>query len=407
MKPSLFKSLVRSGRELAMKYVPRVHADAAPLHAIGSTMVPDPAVLPDIRMAAEQVDITLYPHLATIEATFDFDNEGPPTEFEVGFPRHGSPGMFKSMDAELNDFGAYVEGHGDCAVSDHRCEHETYPLWKSWRQHFPRGKSRVVVRYWVWLCGYRGLSRCPLTYVLRTGRFWKGVIGEAVVRVHGSAQVPLTAVREVTPDGWELSPDQQTLTWRLRDFEPTRDIGLLISPMAIDMSYFLDRSVDDILELNEDRPPPGTRVAVAGMLFDDGLAGERHWDHHITVPDGLQIVDKDSPSAMVRLSVPLGLPCEIIEFPRALYGIPVRLYIGRIGTYELGEPPIVVAEHAFLLEPKRVDFTPPQPWMQPHEFRWPPDDYPHFWAEEPSRYAEFQSDGHRAGIRGRVWSARR
>lgn len=280
-----------------------VHADSAALHAVGVDLTPRAAGLPEVRMLAEEVNIYLFANLAVVEATFELANEGPETEIEVGFPQFRAQSEVKASDVMPLGFHVTVDGQ-EVPHVERRLDNVFYPMWYAWTQRFAAGqRSIVAVRYWVPLISYHLLSRMPFTYVLRTGRFWKGLIGRAVVRVHAS-DIPLTAIQEATPPGYRIDRAAKTLTWEFRDLMPEDDIGLLISPNII-QAALAGLAADDILDLNERRPPAGTRVLVGGRLVFPGnpwfdqrgpvekpikavLRGERDHDGNTVIPDRIK-----------------------------------------------------------------------------------------------------------------------
>ena len=400
--------LARIGR-----YLPAVHADAAAFHAVGTTMVPIAANLPDIRMSREEVDIHLFPLAAVVEARFDFVNDGAATQIDVGFPRMGSPGPFKSSDLPLNDFHGTANGVR-IVPSEHRLDHPELPVWQVWKQRFAEGPNRLVVRYWTPLTGYPFGSRWPFVYVLRTGRFWKGRIGEAVVRVHGSESLPLHAVREAAPNGFEVDRESGRLTWRFVDFEPRHDVGLLVSPRHVD-AHHLGMRVDDVLTVHEDRPEEGRVVTVIGGIFesDEGLSlggswtlqDERYWDSNIVVPDGIRCFDRDALASPLELEilVPQGIRPHSAPVPTLKHHVDRALVARGKVVYRQDRPAVEVDEIW------RLDRSLPQsseagrrfPWLR-SDMRWHRPLGGPFWNGEATRYADLHTGGD-SGERARVW----
>jgi hypothetical protein len=181
--------------------LPIVHADSASLYAVGTDLTPIDGQLPNISMRREEVDIFVCPGFVVVEALFELENEGVETDLEVGFPCFGRPNPFKAHETALLDFAVTVDGQAVRNV-DKRIDNIYFPMWKAWRQYFQaHSRSLLKVCYWTPLNSYMGASRMPFVYILRTGRFWKGVIGKAIVRVH-ALDIPFNAIQEATPPGY-------------------------------------------------------------------------------------------------------------------------------------------------------------------------------------------------------------
>jgi len=160
------------------------------------------------------------------------------------------------------------------------------------------------------------VSVAPFIYVLRTGRFWEGTIGQAVIRVRG-ADAPVSSIVDAYPPNWRVI-DDDTIEWEFTDLDPQEDIQLLISPLSIAADY-LGFEFTPVVELNRDRPPEGTEVTVGGYFRDlddaegDSLNCERARDRNIVVPDCLPSFDERG-SAILRLDK-RGATEEILMVP--------------------------------------------------------------------------------------------
>lgn len=325
------------------------------MQAIGVDLTPLSERVPSVAMRREEVDITIGPGVAVVQASFWLENEGPALVMDVGFPAFGPVFWDAKAGAALMDFQIQVDGV-HLAYSEARLDNRPFPMWLSWRQHFPAGRTtRVDVHYWVPLCGYRGWSRLPFTYVLRTGRFWKGVIGEAIVRVR-AMDIPFEAIREAFPLGYKLDAFAKQLTWHFRDLYPEFDIGLLISPSVIEGGR-LGLVIDDILELNESSPPEGTRVMVAGydpsfgsdfdsqMTFE--FAGERRWDKNTAIPAGIQFFSTKGDELPYSIQHLPGYECSYID-PRACVLLRGGPRLARKTATIVQVDPVGSTRHAFV-----------------------------------------------------------
>jgi hypothetical protein len=296
------------GETLSM--IQTVYADFAAVRAVGRSLVPVEGAVPPVRMAKESVDVHLYPWTAIVEASFEFESlSDEDVEIEVGFPCFGlqdwSPigSVDPCLAFEVFADGLPVETHSQ------RIDNSKFPMWFVWTQKFPaRATTRLKAQYQTLLEHYSLASRIPFTYVLRTGNYWSGNIGEAIVRVHARC-IPLWAIREASPPGFEVDVANNMIAWTFRDFAPKMDIGLLISSQAV--QYAFDGiALHSLRAICEDRPPAGTEVWVAGPeanannLAELGtefvLQSERMRDQNIMVPDGLRRFQDDAPQIRVE-----------------------------------------------------------------------------------------------------------
>lgn len=317
--------------------VPGVYADSVPFRAVGVDLTPLEDEVPDIVMREERVDIHLYPEIAVVEATFWLHNEGERTGILVGFPCFGKQTFTEPHDGGLLDFAAFVEGK-PVEILSRKLENEYYPAWYVWTQVFPEhAVSCLKVRYYTVLFDYAHVSRIPFTYVLRTGRFWKGRIGKACITVHAKG-IPFTAIQEATPSGFVMNFQQKTLSWLFEDFDPKNDIGLLLSPTII-QGHTLGIVVDDVLDVNESHPSAGTEITVGGHVRGQDDRGvnlhelresshdttsdqlgayiysERRQDHNITIPDRISIFDSNDPRLALYVAFDADFPIREMDIP--------------------------------------------------------------------------------------------
>ncbi len=89
-------------------------------------------------------------------------------------------------------------------------------------------KRRIAVRYSLVLPQIEG--KAHFTYILRSGAYWDGPIGQEVVNVSADKGLRMEVLTPV-----ELKPEQRTdtsLTWRITKAKPAEDIRLVIVPDA-------------------------------------------------------------------------------------------------------------------------------------------------------------------------------
>lgn len=345
--------------------LPVARADAAAMTAVGVDLTPITAHLPPVRMRREEVDVYLFPRLAVVEARFELDNHGQALELEVGFPCLPAADPFVARAAALRSFGVRVDRR-ELKVVRRAHDNPEFPAWYVWTQVFaPNQRVVVEVRYWVPLEAYAGVSCAPFVYVLRTGRFWQGSIGEAIVRVHAQLVSP-KAILATTPAGYAW--EGETLVWRFADLDPEHDVGLLVSPLAA-LAARLGYRDDyvDVLRLHAQRPAAGTKVAVGGYFREHApevLLGERSRDLNIAIPDPLRAYSERRDAGLVGVEV-RGLEratARVLSFPREDAYWSRVLILGRV-AYE-GERLLIEVDER--LELGRGDFD----IEVPRRFAW-------------------------------------
>ncbi len=277
--------------------LPVAYADFCPMRAVASTMMPINMNIPPIRMVRERVDVYMYPHVAVVEADFEFENlSDDDVTIEVGFPTIGDGDTIYSVEVMLA-FKAFANGER-VQVDSSRIQHPEFPAWYVWNQTFPARKiTRLRAEYDTPLIHYHWGGRMPFSYILRTGAYWQGTIGEAIVQIHAKG-IPLWAIREATPEGWAIDDEAGTLTWEFHDLDPKQDIGLLLSPMTIEAALHGIR-LNCVMGIKALKPPAGTTVWVAGRHEQFGrledleverftLFSERFRDYNFRIPDGIR-----------------------------------------------------------------------------------------------------------------------
>jgi len=212
-----------------------------------------------VRMAAEEVNITVGEQRIQVDATFQMQNAGAASTVRMGYPL----GLFET---ELRDFAVFVDGQ---ALSGVQTEENAggaagdrmrpgmgpgrgggggaaagpaaepyrfsgpYRQWKVFDVPFAAdGRKTIRVTYWVEPARLTDAERGSLlfySYTLRTGATWKGKIGQATIRVRLDGVAPDRLVR-VSPVGSERAENGRVLTWTLRDFKPTDDIEIAFRP---------------------------------------------------------------------------------------------------------------------------------------------------------------------------------
>lgn len=208
-----------------------------------------------VRMAAEQVNITLGDAKVQVDATFEMQNLGPAATVQMGYP----VGQFETA---LNDFAVAADkepvggvrsqtggsepamrrggfgggrpgGPAGPAAESYRFE-GPYKEWKVFNVPFAADQKRTIrVSYWVAPAKVVDAEKGALlhyAYTLKTGATWKGKIDEAKISVKLGGVSADRLVR-VAPSGCQK--DATGLSWTLKDFKPTDDIEITFRPAAV------------------------------------------------------------------------------------------------------------------------------------------------------------------------------
>ncbi|MHB9028657.1 MAG: tetratricopeptide repeat protein [Candidatus Latescibacterota bacterium] len=204
-----------------------VWADDTPLRSVGKTVQPLRDV--PVRMASEKVDVIIDNNIAEITCRFFLRNEGKPDTLLVGFPR--------GRDAEIYDFRAWA-GDKDLTVTTSATDpvfdgnglsEKEIPWWKTFLVKLPATGRTIEVgnTYWTRLFPVGGMGNEDLrfVYILKTGALWKGIIGDAEITVTLRNTNP-GQVATLSPAGYTRKGN--TITWRLKNFEPQEDIEITI-----------------------------------------------------------------------------------------------------------------------------------------------------------------------------------
>lgn len=230
-----------------------------PLSPGGSSLEAPQGVDTNVRMLAEEVNLTIEPfertvpkgedspayHMrALVEAVFTLRNLGAADEaFDVWFPLAASlryPAMLPyTPDNIIQDFQVWVDGLPTQTervqapdVSDPAQE----SAWARFPISFPAGKDVTVrVNYTLYPSGRRPFG--GFEYILQTGAGWKDTIGKATLNVY----LPDTVTAEnvslsgKSVEGLPIAPQPAGYTiqnnvihWELTDLEPTAKDNLYV-----------------------------------------------------------------------------------------------------------------------------------------------------------------------------------
>jgi hypothetical protein len=201
-----------------------------------------------IRMSRETVDIYIGervsydPHVrqVCVSARFYMQNDGMDTVIvDVGFPASTmsldpdetvpmperiAVAMKENHKYDIYDFLVSIDGGRaldplpTVVTGAFYSRSEHISLWYGWKMAFPPGETTVDVEYRVRTnYGNAGVYQ-QTTYILATGRFWKGDIGEAVVTVHLPSDFGEILLGRPWPQNFEVVDN--LLRWRWTEYEP-------------------------------------------------------------------------------------------------------------------------------------------------------------------------------------------
>lgn len=193
-------------------------ADGEPAAWLGETL--QPVDSDSVRMVRERVVIDLSPNRAAVTATFIFRNEGPQREQIIAFPADTA-----------RDFRAWVNGAPvEVGTQSPSFEHLYY-----WTASFPEGAERTVrVSYRTWRDDHLEgpITDTEFTYILITGRRWKGPIGSAEI-ILNLRDIHHRQILDLQPAGHTRTPTGYR--WLLRDIEPDQNVRVRFhtSPVTV------------------------------------------------------------------------------------------------------------------------------------------------------------------------------
>jgi hypothetical protein len=249
-------------------------ADLAPTTFRGYCVTPIENT--QVRMASETVHIYVgdryaedhYRRRVRVEARFFMMNESADTvHIDVGFPAdafiiaspdrqdttYGVHRILREYEEDrIYDFQVTVDGE---LIPDIKAAEvgKSLPneigagsLWFTWGMSFPPGETVIDAVYHVRTSYYSKSIRQTLGYILSTGRYWSGTIGEAIVRAHFPEELGEIQLVGLWPE--HHFRDGNDVVWHFKDFEPTRRDNVLIAyipPDHLAAIENLERSLEE------------------------------------------------------------------------------------------------------------------------------------------------------------------
>ncbi|NPV70926.1 MAG: GerMN domain-containing protein [Firmicutes bacterium] len=250
-------------------------ANSVPLEAVGRSVVPKHST--SVRMVEEEVNVDIHyapalkateraaspdyppPYVARVHAVFLFESSRD-ERLTVGFP----PGVLPDEEfftRQVEEFRVTLDGEGLAHRIETIRRPRTEETWAVWETPFRKGRIRMDVAYTIPMDPPKPDSDLRFYYVLRTGKYWEGPIGKALIRlkvVNSQGPVPIRRgdVLAGTTRGWRVNGS--ALVWEYTNIEPQFD-------MEVHLRHFpMERDVERALTL----------AAVSNVLPPDWLDEE-------------------------------------------------------------------------------------------------------------------------------------
>lgn len=144
-------------------------------------------------------------------------------------------------DTAVHDFRPYVDGEAltvaqEPASGRSREAHPQVSSWYTFTVSFAPGQERRVTNTYRVTNTQNSVGDVFVRYILTTGSYWKGEIGQATVTLHLGKVGPDQLTR-LYPNNWRFAHDGRTLVWERRNFEPAHDLLVAFSLRAADDAF--------------------------------------------------------------------------------------------------------------------------------------------------------------------------
>ena len=184
-----------------------------------------------VRMASEKVDVELTERDAHVRCEFVFTNTGKATVVKMGFPEEASGDVRPIKKSAYRVFRSWVDGRPITVTfipsKQEQSDREEYVAWHVKEVPFAEGQTRTIVDEYQSALGGVSDGSSFFAYILKTGKNWKGRIGEATISVDVAA-IPKHFEIKPQPAGYVRCGTR--LIWILRNFEPDHDVYIELQP---------------------------------------------------------------------------------------------------------------------------------------------------------------------------------
>ncbi len=208
-------------------------ANDAAVRGVGGAVAPMDSH-PSIRMVREKVDARIGRDDVKVRCEFVFKNEGPATTVKMGFPEWSWGDSARPIvTTEFKSFKSWVDGKpvGTKLIPSAKGQSMEYEAWHVKDVRFGANQTRTVVDECISSLGGDSMGASFFSYVLRTGKSWKGKIGKAVVTVDASGVDSFYKIMPSHDKGYVQKGS--TIVWSARDFEPSDNIHVHMEPWKL------------------------------------------------------------------------------------------------------------------------------------------------------------------------------
>ena len=247
-------------------------------------------------MVSEVVDVIIDNNMAYVSCRFNLLNHGFSDTLEVGFPRGWSENELNDMrisviyrDTNTSFDASVTEKKLDPALVDKAGVE--IPFWTTFILTCKRENKNIAVMVDYSMVLLRKdkmlFSDLIFRYILKTGAFWEGTIGDAVIHVsiRNTRPEQLAAIK---PEGYRRN--KNFITWHFTDFEPDKDIEI---QFIQDVVFERTQEAKRLLSINPAdaqghfllgtvcyaQSASGVRSREALHHFEQAVAGnKKHWD---------------------------------------------------------------------------------------------------------------------------------
>lgn len=186
---------------------------------------------PSVCMVSEEVSAKIGWDAAAVRCHFVFKNDGGPTSVKMGFPEEASGDVGPIKHPAFKSFKAWVDGKPiKTKFFPSMSEQNGDLIYRAWHVKdlsFSAGQKRVVVNEYEAPLGVDSMGGKFFTYILTSGKNWKGKIGNAKITVDVSTSAQFYKIIP-SPAGYACREGK--VIWEFKNFEPHENISIRLEP---------------------------------------------------------------------------------------------------------------------------------------------------------------------------------